>query len=613
MHAKLTKAIKSIFVLLFILVYCSLTPIPSHSAYNDPVYVDPTNEDNDTVQDGSFEHPYDSWTDITFVKNTKYLQKCGTTAAADYESDIIIEQIDSDSGTPLVLGAYYDDNGTMVEGLESGGEKPIITGRGPLRILSDSDWTNSSDWCEYDTNKWVLKYPRAVNRLFLKTEDNETAFEAMTACRPNERRRDDCDQPTYLGVDNETFSTALWWHGVFNWDNSTCSDAIEGKPVLALYSPGNPAGYYEKIESNRPYDSWVGKININRSKNVTIQNLDIRASYIAIKILGSSYCTIKDSDIGRDSVSGVKISYHDNGTKIFESHDNLVENCVIDSGMSFKYKDYGLIGTLDGIAIRGYENTIRNNQFDDWGHCSIDVLMLLDNSTNGSNNNMIYNNYCSAEHISYGRGMGIAGIEGKCSYNHIFSNIIENTKTRNQMGGDHNYYYYNLIDTIPKSTVRRNHDISQGIGLEGYVFKGVHSLTSKYNYYVNNTVVNCASAGINIISYSEDVVGNVFSNNIISNCGIDAERTSQSVGISIGDIDNNEAILDNTFENNIIDSNISTPIYYKDNGTISVAAFNAMNGNDTDTISGNIHASPDFVASDDYNSCGFSSAGSVGK
>ena len=70
------------------------------------VYIDPTNS-GDPGQNGSLDHPYDSWTDFSFQNNTTYLQKAGTIHISG--SSIAI-----DSKNNLTLSSY----GT--------GAKPII-------------------------------------------------------------------------------------------------------------------------------------------------------------------------------------------------------------------------------------------------------------------------------------------------------------------------------------------------------------------------------------------------------------------------------------------------------------------------------------------------------
>jgi len=72
----------------------------------DPiVYIDPENT-NDVLEDGSSEHPFDSWLDITWSEGFSYLQKRGTTANEISKISIYANNV--------VIGAYGE------------GENPVI-------------------------------------------------------------------------------------------------------------------------------------------------------------------------------------------------------------------------------------------------------------------------------------------------------------------------------------------------------------------------------------------------------------------------------------------------------------------------------------------------------
>jgi len=70
------------------------------------IYIDPTNS-GDPNQNGSIDHPYDKWSDFSFVNGNTYLQKCGTTYTASTRVGIVDK-------SNITLGSY----GT--------GAKPII-------------------------------------------------------------------------------------------------------------------------------------------------------------------------------------------------------------------------------------------------------------------------------------------------------------------------------------------------------------------------------------------------------------------------------------------------------------------------------------------------------
>ena len=70
------------------------------------VYIDPGNS-GDPSQDGTMDHPFDSWSDVVLANGNSYLQKRGTSAEGNFAIS---------NKTNLTIGAY------------GSGAKPIITG-----------------------------------------------------------------------------------------------------------------------------------------------------------------------------------------------------------------------------------------------------------------------------------------------------------------------------------------------------------------------------------------------------------------------------------------------------------------------------------------------------
>ncbi|HPE56285.1 MAG TPA: hypothetical protein PK904_07805, partial [Bacteroidales bacterium] len=64
------------------------------------VYIDPTNS-GDPDEDGTLEHPYNSWLDISFTDNTTYLQAAGTEFT-------LVSTLDIDNVDNVTIGAYGD-------------------------------------------------------------------------------------------------------------------------------------------------------------------------------------------------------------------------------------------------------------------------------------------------------------------------------------------------------------------------------------------------------------------------------------------------------------------------------------------------------------------------
>ncbi|MEZ5196121.1 MAG: PKD domain-containing protein [Bacteroidales bacterium] len=71
--------------------------------YNNTIYIDPTNQ-GDPFQDGSINHPWDSWSDVSPQSNTAYLQKRGTTEFRN--SPLITLSHSSGDLHDIYIGAY---------------------------------------------------------------------------------------------------------------------------------------------------------------------------------------------------------------------------------------------------------------------------------------------------------------------------------------------------------------------------------------------------------------------------------------------------------------------------------------------------------------------------
>ncbi|MFC1610871.1 hypothetical protein ACFL6C_07925 [Myxococcota bacterium] len=74
-------------------------------ANGNPVYVDPS--DNVGPYQGTFDNPYNSWTQLTIAPGNDYRQKCGTT----HDQAVAIDAAGT-ATTRILIGAYYDSGGT---------------------------------------------------------------------------------------------------------------------------------------------------------------------------------------------------------------------------------------------------------------------------------------------------------------------------------------------------------------------------------------------------------------------------------------------------------------------------------------------------------------------
>jgi len=448
-------------------------------------------------------------------------------------------------GAPIIYGAYGNGN------------KPIITARNSV-----PNWNLSEKWSLYSTDIWVMDIDAGpIFRLWLSGQEYHRA-----------ETLDDID------------SIARWYYG-------------ENNHKLYVYALSNPAVFYSNIEA--PYDideSWfVCTLEITDKSYIAIQNLDIRGGrFSSIGIAGANHIVIENCDIGLET-NGYGI--YGNAWWSDSTADNvIIRNNIINSGALF-YDFYPFNG-CDGISVRNgaghweiYDNTIM-----DWYHNCIEIQSNDINTP--TTYNKVHHNLMTAENISYCRGFSIEGnTDGSCQYNEIYYNVIRNTTVRNQVGGDHNMIYYNIIDGVTNTILYTDYDYGKGQGITLEAMFGGDGV-SHYNKIYNNVIHNTDEAGIWVMGYGgvgspNNIANNEVKNNIILNCGINSNYPSSHYALIIDDA---VTVGSNIFQNNdIFSTDFSDIISYKDT-VMTVARFNSENGNNGDTISDNIQSNPLFIA-----------------
>jgi len=348
-------------------------------------------------------------------------------------------------GNPITFGAYGE------------GSKPIFTGRGSI-----VGWDDPSNRARYDERIWRIYYGpyKIASRVWL------SGLEYTKAQR--------------LSDINETYR----WY--FDYSNSW----------LYIYAESNPALYYSDVEESMALEGVV--IRIQKKEYITIRDLDVRGGRTAIEIIGSSHIIIEDYNIGFNSGHmGIWISGNYWQPDKTPSNYGVIRRCKIDSGYHLSYY-YEKAQTEDGIHMRNNVNywKIHDNVIMDWGHSGIDLWQ--EDETTTVSFNKIYSNFITSKHVSYGRGFAIKGREGGAQYNEFYGNIIQDTTVGNEIGGDHNLIYYNIIKTVKNTVVYpASSNLSPGIALTPAVSDDP-DYVSNYNKIYNNVIYNTDGAGIEV-------------------------------------------------------------------------------------------------------------------
>ena len=428
-------------------------------------------------------------------------------------------------GNPITFSAY----GSAV--------MPIITARDSI-----SGWDTAGNWTNEKSFLWYMPLANDPYRIFLF----ETEYiEAETKGDINISER--------------------WWYD-------------SGNTNLYIYATSNPASFYSKIEGSN-LSTYSSAIQLNGKDYITIQELEVRGGYMAIDLDNSDHDIIDNCTVGLYAGRfGVRIENN--------SDSNEVKNCTIESGLVNSTYSY-ISDVCDGIFIfdNSDNNKIHDNAISNWNHNCVSI----ENTDNAktANHNEVYENILSSPNTNYCRGiLTDAGTsDDTCAYNKIYRNYIKNTTQRNQIHGNHNEFYYNIVDTVSASSV-----VAYAGSCDGLAMFAAEGQKCHDNKIYNNIFYNLGAYGIKIMGEAEwgDKQSNLFKNNIIMNWG------AGKYGIHI---DDDATILDNTYQNNsLYKSGITDVVYYGHDGADdyphTIAEFNAENGTASDVIGSNIGVDP---------------------
>ncbi len=427
------------------------------------------------------------------------------------------------NGNPITIGAY------------GSGNYPIITARDEI-----SGWDTGGNWTQVGaTDVWYIgSITTTKYRLWLDGTEYKHSETDATAVDITSR-----------------------------WYNDTAADR------LYVYATSNPATFYSSIEDS---GDQIG-LYIHNDSYITLDNLDIRGGWCGININSDSEdntgIIIQDCTIGLyTGLYGCLIV----GFSGYTSDDGIITGCTVDSGINLSYLTWASqFG--DGLAIFGGNNwEWYNNSIYNWYH--VYTSMESKGPTITANNNKIHDNLMqrTSSNNKFGRGFSTAGAEGECQYNKIYNNYLKDTSCRNQIAGNNNLIYYNILDTIIATPWAA--DSAQGISLE------VLSNISLRNKIYNNVIYNTDDEGIRISIGGSNNADNEVVNNIILDCG----AGNNDYGIKIYSAANPQVI-----KNNCIYSGVVTDLIdYR--GTPNTIA--ELNAQVTDTTSDNIQADPEFVS-----------------
>lgn len=451
---------------------------------------------------------------------------------------------------------------TLVYGAYGTGPKPIITTRS-----SFPGWNIASRWT-------------------LSTIPNVWRFEVITNVL--------------------SFYPRLWLSGGgsstgIEWQKAADSSHVDAKKrtcffngshqFIYVYATSNPAKFYRNIEFPGINNNTL---SLSNQDFVVIRDLDIRgATGATIDLEFCRSVVIKNCNIGWDCGRlGIRSNHAldiDINNNTIDSGDRSIDSFLVEQGLG------------DGIYIAEGSKRwkVYKNYIADFGHSNIEI-------TNYSKDSLkdiyVYENYITAPHVDYCRGLGADCNNGSNIV--VERNKFENLPVQCQMECKGIIFRYNIINNITNC----NH-MEQGTGT-GISIMGYGKFKPQGMQIVNNLISNCAGPGIDFTgtlahdgSY-EEALNNLIANNIFYNNGRDVKNASwypsQFVtGVQLY-IRDDPDVLNNQVRNNAFYvEGKPALIFYghcpKKDYLHTVSQFNAENSTRSDVITNNIIANPLFL------------------
>ena len=470
--------------------------------------------------------------------------ECGNT----WTGEQLIISRSGDPGRSINYESYIGKHGTA---------KPIITMRYAI-----PETPKSGNWTQVSNHTWKCTVSgaegggnNALLRLFT-ADGNDWGAKAYT---------------TTEGATDNGYVVGL---------NPTCNWCLNGND-LYIYSDTNPAQQFYFSCNNSVYQTSQYTLYLtNNESYITFDGLDFRYGYNTVRASNVNNITFKNCNIG----------WGTDRFAIYAPNSNywILDGDTLDSGCRYSFTfpngltpfGYFDLSGSDAFTISGSYNKIHNCYFADWYHACIALGATAENDY--TNYNEIYDNYFYGGDIQYCRAFGIYeqnNLVGHCSYNRVYRNVIKNMSAQSQLAGDHNYVYYNIIDSAyvwPYNNDNESHGITiLPIGING---------TCKYNYVFNNTFNYIEERPF--ITYSDH---NYWFNNLMINTNAPNPFNSNSTGLNVFYAYGSN----HTIQNNLVFSDgmgTSDDMFVLQNVGYTKSEFNAQNGNNGCTISGNMQA-----------------------
>ncbi|MFC1751591.1 hypothetical protein ACFLY5_00395, partial [Patescibacteria group bacterium] len=351
--------------------------------------------------------------------------------------------------------------------------------------------------------------------------------------------------------------------------------------------------------------------SIKNSDYLHFQNLDIRGGFKMISILGGmDHFLMEDCVVGKGTAQYgffMHGGYNACDSKYPKGGNNYgeIRNTVFD----FDPGTYGIdqIGTggnlQDCLSFRAGTNywKIHDNEFIDCAHVGLGLSTDSNCDKIDTSYNEIYDNYFhgtpAGKALKYQNRWGSIHGSEYSHHNKAYRNLIIGQASDSKLGGYKNEIFNNIFANF--ENVRNYRSLNTGIGLVGFG-PGYVSIENKL---YNNIFYDIPHAGVNVGVSDPEIAenairGNIIANNIIYNTGHGYNfGTPNALGTALWIRQSQQQTGPNKYFNNLIynDFNNQPILYSYFTNRKTVDEFNAMNGEDGNTMQNNKSSNPLFV------------------
>lgn len=450
-----------------------------------------------------------------------------------FEGRFVFDGLKGIKGSPIVFAAY------------GAGPRPQITG---LRSEKQPIWTSEGG------NRWSTPRSYPTTRLWMN------GVEQKRTCRPDKQNNGVIKYQQPVSEKNNVKREFGGPGGaVWVWSSAT------SYPVTG-WSLGSGAIYYyskTKPTGSIAYQGTSTEFYLRNASYIRIENLDLRGSGgSVIDIDDSDHIVIRYCTLGKRAGGGVSLS---NSSDVVITRNTLDADFKLSYSGFLSYTGTDYRGVSDGVGLWGKTTSVEimYNDFFNWGHAAVGMSA----GSSDMHDNSFHHNYITVAGNSYGR---VVGVSGKAHDNDIHHNISEQMRTQSQIGGRKNRVHHNVV--------KKMWDEEFKYGQLGNAFSlsanGGHPSDSNIIEY--NTITDVEGSGIIFTVGTVDVINNIIRNNLL----IDTGSSVQGVKHKSIYVQPYEHIRQNTIvDNAIIHKGTKTTISFRGKWSLTVAEFNAYNGN----------------------------------